>query len=85
MSEAESKLDLDDLQVLRHGASIVGAYLNVFYRELRAAGVPRKLARQATFDQWVRVQTSDQTEALKAMQETMRQFMEGLGGGSSDD
>lgn len=77
-----NNIELDDLQQLRHGARVVGEYMAVYYRELRTAGVPRKLARKLAFDQWIQVRTSEQTNAL---QQALEAFMQQLGGGSPDD
>lgn len=80
-----NKIELDDLQQLRHGASVVGQYIAVFYRELRTAGVPRKLARKVAFDQWTKIGQDDQTEALKEMREMMQGFFRNLGDSPDDD
>lgn len=57
-------MDRDDEQLLRHSSREVARFLSIYYDELRAAGLPRKVAEQLTVAQWVQLQTDGRIDAL---------------------
>ena len=64
-------MERDDEQLLRHSTRELARFLSIFYDELRAAGIPRRLAERLTYGQWQQLQLNGQmdqiTQALEAL------------------
>lgn len=69
-------MDRDDEQLLRHQTRELAKFLSVFYEELRAAGLPKRLASQITLGQWVQVQSNTQVEEMA--QQLVRGILEDI-------
>jgi len=66
-------MDLDDEQVLRHSTREIASFLAVVYEELRAAGLPKRVAESITIAQWTAAVSTGQAEELA------RKLLEGIG------
>ncbi len=57
-------MERDDEQLLRHNTREMGEVIAIFYHELVASGVPKKVAEKLTIAQWGNLITSGQSTAM---------------------
>ncbi len=76
-------MERDDEQILRHSTRELARFLSIFYDELRAAGLPRKVAEQLTIGQWAQLQANSQVEQIA--QNLLEGMMELNGDGDEDE
>lgn len=71
-------MERDDEQLLRHSTREMAEFLVIFYRELRAAGLPKRVCEQVTLAQWNQTIAGNQAEAIaKTLLDTITNSIDG--------